>query len=152
MSDSVRDMLAREATEAEEVADAEERGERDPTPGQRPRRPREASQVYSLRLPAEAIAQLRAIAERMEEAPTALLRRFVLERLSQEARAAEPVDALTAAVDDLLPLVRRRLLEAAHGSVGAEPVTATSAAPRRTQLNLGPSRRKPTAMTREMLA
>jgi hypothetical protein len=149
-------MLEDEAAEAEEIADAEERGERESKPGQRPRSPQGASQVYSLRLPADAISQLRAMAERMDEAPTALLRRFVLERLADEARRVEPVDAVAAAVDGLLPLVRQRLLEAARGASEPENAMIASAllSPR-SGINLGPSRRRPGAAVkgrREMLA
>ncbi|MGN6331506.1 MAG: hypothetical protein ACTHOD_07620 [Motilibacteraceae bacterium] len=84
MSDDIRAMLAREADEAEAVAEAEDRGERPLAPRHRRSGPQEASQVYSVRLPREAIEQLRAVAESLGEAPTALLRRFVMERLAQE--------------------------------------------------------------------
>lgn len=96
-----RGELAREAAEAEAVAAAEERGEVAPTPGQRARRPADASQVYSLRLPAEAIEQLRGLAEARGEAPTAMLRRFVLDRLAQEqaGRAAPAAGAADVVAD-----------------------------------------------------
>lgn len=85
MSESVREMLAREAAEAKEVADAEDRDERRPTPGQRARRqPAQASQVYSLRIPVDRLTQLRRLADELGIAPTALLRQFVLERLDAE--------------------------------------------------------------------
>lgn len=38
MTESLRDILAREAEEAEAIADAEERGDVTPRPGQRARR------------------------------------------------------------------------------------------------------------------
>jgi hypothetical protein len=141
MSESVRDVLAREAAEAEAVADAEDRGEVERKPGQRARQSREASQVYSLRLPADAIAQLRSIAERLNEAPTALLRRFILERLADEGSRAEPANAIASAVDDLLPLLRQRLLEAAYEMDVPAATTASDPGPRRQGVNLGPSRR-----------
>ena len=54
--ESIWETLAREAVEAEMVAEEEERGEREPQPGRRGRRGRrgrspavEASQVYSVR-------------------------------------------------------------------------------------------------------
>jgi chemotaxis protein histidine kinase CheA len=85
MSNTVRDMLAREAAEAKAAADAEERGERQPSAGQRARRQAaEASQVYSVRIPVERLAQLRRLADERGVAPTVLLRQFVLERLDQE--------------------------------------------------------------------
>ncbi len=50
MSESVRDMLAREADEAEARADAEERGDAPPTPGHRARRSSaDPAQVYAVR-------------------------------------------------------------------------------------------------------
>lgn len=83
-------MLAREAAEAEEVAAAEARGQREPTSGQRARRQvGEASQVYSVRIPVDRLAQLRNVAAHRGVAPTALLRQFVLERLDSET--ATPV-------------------------------------------------------------
>lgn len=144
MSESVREMLAREAEEAEARADAEDRGAVTPKPGQRARPPREASQVYSLRLPSSAIAHLREIAEQTDEPPTALLRRFVLERLAHETRRQEPVDVVASAVDDLMPLVRQRLMEAAH-QVKAPPavdVVEHAKGSRSKGVNLGPARRE----------
>ena len=86
MSESMRDILAREAQEAESIADAEERGERAPAPGQRGRRQAaNPSQVYSVRIPVDRLEQLRALAAERNVAPTALLRQFVLERLDVEA-------------------------------------------------------------------
>lgn len=85
MEESVRDMLAREAAEAKAAADAEDRGEREPAPGQRARRQAaEASQVYSVRIPVARLAQLRKLADERGVAPTVLLRQFVLERLDVE--------------------------------------------------------------------
>lgn len=85
MKENIRDMLAREAAEAKTVADAEERGERTPAPSRRARRqPGEASQVYSVRIPVDRLAQLRQLADEKGIAPTVLLRQFVLERLDQE--------------------------------------------------------------------
>lgn len=89
MSESVRDMLAREAAEAEAVRDAEERGDQEPARGQRARRPAAHSSVYSLRLPTDSIMELRDVAERLGAAPTALLREWVLERLAAEAGRSE---------------------------------------------------------------
>lgn len=151
MSESVQEMLAREAAEAEAVADAEDRGEVAEKPGQRARQPSERSQVYSLRLPVSAIAHLRALAEREGEPPTALLRRFVMERLAYEMRRSEPADVVASAVDDLMPLVRQRLLEAAHEvraseAAAAEALTgatrAVEAGAVDAVVNVGPSRRR----------
>jgi hypothetical protein len=99
--ENVREMLAREATEAKDVADAEARGEREPAPGQRARRQAgEASQVYSVRIPVDRLAQLRRLADERDVAPTALLRQFVLERLDQET-AAVVTDLRTRDVNEL---------------------------------------------------
>lgn len=46
------------------------------------------SQVYSLRIPVERLEQLRNLAERHHEAPTAMMRRWVLERLERELARA----------------------------------------------------------------
>lgn len=92
MEESIRGMLAREAAEAKAAADAEERGEREPAPGQRARRQAtEASQVYSVRIPVARLAQLRKMADERDVAPTALLRQFVLERLDLETAQEQPV-------------------------------------------------------------
>jgi chemotaxis protein histidine kinase CheA len=122
MTESVREMLAREAEEAEAVADAEERGEVAPAPGQRARRqPAEASQVYSLRVPVNRIEQLRQLADEIGEAPTALMRRWVLERLAQELHERSS-PAPVADVD-----VAAELLEAASlaGAEAARQVVAS---------------------------
>ncbi len=154
MSEDVRAMLAREAEEAEAAAEAEERGEAPPRPGQRARRSKDASQVYSLRLPAEAIAQLKSLGKQLDEAPTALLRRFVLERLAQEAaRAQRQADPLAAAVEELLPLLRARLTEA--GAQVLQPARAPAATqppdyPR--EVNIGGSRRASASTRRLTLA
>jgi hypothetical protein len=146
MTERMDAFLGREAEEAEERADAEEEGLSKPLPGHRPRRSSDASQVYSVRLPHAAIAELKVIAERYNEAPTALLRRFVLERLETEARGAAPVDAVGSAVDDLLTIVRERLLEqVAALSVSTDaglPLQLTKSTPSSGVVNLGPSRRR----------
>lgn len=120
MKESIRDMLAREAADAKSVADAEERGERPPAPGQRARRqPGEASQVYSVRIPVDRLAQLRQLADERNVAPTALLRQFVLERLDVETAPVAPAElpgrdphelrlgpSRNAAAADVIPLRR----------------------------------------------
>lgn len=92
MEESIRDMLAREAEEAEAAADAREAEGRPETGGQRARaQAGEASQVYSVRIPAERLEQLRRLAEERGVRPTALLRQFVLDRLDQETA---PLDVI----------------------------------------------------------
>lgn len=50
----------------------------------RPRPPKEPSQVYSVRLPATAVEELRVLASAKGEAPTTLMREWVLERMEEE--------------------------------------------------------------------
>ena len=83
MSESVRDMLAREATEAQERADAEERGEITPAPGQHGRRrATDPSQVYAVRIPVSQLRKLREAADSLNTQPSALIRQWVIERLN----------------------------------------------------------------------
>lgn len=82
MSESVRDMLAREAAEAEEHAEAEERGEITPASGQRGRkRAADPSQVYAVRIPVSQLRKLREAADSLNMQPSALIRQWVIERL-----------------------------------------------------------------------
>lgn len=83
MSESVRDMLAREAAEAEERADAEERDEITPARGQRGRRrATDPSQVYAVRIPVSQLRKLREAADSLNMQPSALIRQWVIERLN----------------------------------------------------------------------
>lgn len=82
MSESVRDLLAREAAEAEARAEAEERGDVSPPRGQRGRkRSEDPSQVYAVRIPVSRLNEIRSLADRYGEAPSALIRQWVIERL-----------------------------------------------------------------------
>jgi hypothetical protein len=84
MSESMREILAREAAEAEARAEAEERGEAAPTPGQRGRkRAADPSQVYAVRIPVSRLRRLRELADELEIAPSALIRQWVIERLDK---------------------------------------------------------------------
>ena len=86
MTSDIRKMLDDEAREAEERAGLEEKGVVPPLPGQRARRqPSAPSQVYTIRIPLERLEELRRLAERIGEAPSALLRKWALERLDEEA-------------------------------------------------------------------
>src|SRR4051812_9127246 len=92
MNESIRDMLAREAEEAEAAAEAREAAGSAETGGQRARaHAGEASQVYSVRIPVERLEQLRRLAEERGERPTTLLRQFVMDRLDQELAPVEIV-------------------------------------------------------------
>jgi hypothetical protein len=86
MSESIREMLAREAADAEARAEAEERGEVAPTHGQRGRKhAADPSQVYAVRIPVSKLDKLRELAEQLDMAPTALIRQWVIERLDKAA-------------------------------------------------------------------
>lgn len=69
--------LDEEAARAERERDHERDYVRVPPPG-------EPAQVYSLRLPVDRLEQLRRVAARDGEAPSAMMRRWVLERLDRE--------------------------------------------------------------------
>ena len=84
MSESMREILAREAAEAEARAEAEERGDVRPEPGQRGRkRAEDPSQVYTVRIPVSRLRRLRELAEDLGIAPSALIRQWVIERLDE---------------------------------------------------------------------
>lgn len=93
MSESIREVLAREAAEAEARAEAEERGEIPAMPGQRGRRrASDPSQVYAVRIPVSRLRELRRVADELGTPPSALIRQWVLERLDDMA-AGEPGEA-----------------------------------------------------------
>jgi hypothetical protein len=94
---SIHEVLAAEASEAD--------ARRDEPPGRmyRARSTGDTSHVYTLRMPAERLAELRAVAEESGEQPSALVRRWVLERLDLE-REHQPD----------LGDVRRTLTDALH--------------------------------------
>jgi hypothetical protein len=122
MNESIRDILAREAAEAESLADDQESSGVRSSGGQRARvQTADASQVYSVRIPVDRLEQLRRLAADLGVRPTALLRQFVLDRLDQEFA---PVDVVTfperapnelrlgpsrsAPYGDVIPLAERR--------------------------------------------
>ncbi|MGH3505372.1 MAG: hypothetical protein ACRDQA_31435 [Nocardioidaceae bacterium] len=99
MSSSIRDTLAAEAAEAE--------ARRDEPPGRmhRARARGPVSHVYTVRMPVDRLAELRDVAADHGEQPSALMRRWVLERLDAE-RGRHPTltdvrRSLHAALDDL---------------------------------------------------
>lgn len=111
MSESVRDMLAREAAEAKARADAEERGEIAPAPGQRGRRrAADPSQVYAVRIPVSRLRRLREVAASRKMQPTALIRQWVIERLDElDASSTSHFDEPQAPVSGELKLGPRRV-------------------------------------------
>lgn len=109
MSESIGEVLAREAMEAEARAEAEERGDGTPTPGQRGRkRAADPSQVYSVRIPVSRLRELRQIAEQLDVQPTVLIRQWVLERLDQLAAAAAAANTEIELRGQVVRLGRRR--------------------------------------------
>lgn len=82
----------------------------------RPRAPRDPSQVYSVRIPASRIEQLRRVAQDRGIAPTTLIRHWVIERLDDAARPADT--GLNLVID-------RDLLSRASAVSGWEEVLAT---------------------------
>jgi hypothetical protein len=87
MSESIRELLAREAAEAEEHAAAEARGEVPAPPGKRAsRKASDPSQVYPVRIPVARLNELRKVAEGLGVPPTSLIRQWVIERLDDMSR------------------------------------------------------------------
>lgn len=77
---NIGDLIAAEAEHAEHHRD-----DAPTTPGyRRTRPPREPAQVYSLRVPADKLEQLRELAADKGVTPSALMRDWVLERLDAE--------------------------------------------------------------------
>jgi hypothetical protein len=102
MTESISTMLAREAEEAEARAAAEDRGDVQPTRGQRARRQAsDPSQVYTVRIPVDRLEELRRVAEQRGEAPSALLRRWALERLDSELGRDPLPDGVGEAIGDV---------------------------------------------------
>lgn len=97
MRDNITDLLAAEAEAAEQYRDEDDLG-----PTYVPRHPpRDPSQVYSVRIPVSRLEQLRQRAAEQGVAPSALMRRWVVERLdTDEGAKPKPPDfeALVAAL------------------------------------------------------
>jgi hypothetical protein len=104
----IRELLDQEGAAAEEMAEVETHMVRNRTNAKDP------SQVYSLRLPVDRIEEVRQLAISQSLAPTALLRRWILDRLDVELERrqmieAEPIYATTR--DELGNLVKELLEE-----------------------------------------
>jgi hypothetical protein len=122
VSESIGEVLAREAVEAEARAEAEERGEVTPAPGQRGRkRASDPSQVYSVRIPVSRLRELRQIADQLDVQPTVLIRQWVLQRLDQLAAASAVADTEIELRGQVVRLGRRRTRE------GADMLSASEA-------------------------
>jgi uncharacterized protein YdiU (UPF0061 family) len=106
MRETMADLLAAEAEAAEQIRDEEDLG---PTHASR-QAPKEASQVYSVRIPVAKLEQLRQRAAEKGVAPSALMRQWVIERLDADEAAKRRlphfealVDALTAVLHAVQP-------------------------------------------------
>lgn len=87
-------ILADEAEASEAMANVE-------TPMVRNRvKTKEPSQVYSLRIPVDRLEQLRQRAEQQHVAPTVLMRRWILDRLDDEAERGGRLEERRAALKD----------------------------------------------------
>jgi len=102
MSEAIEDQLARLAEESEGGRELPADLVRSTRP------PRDPSQVYSLRVPVRRLEELRRRAESEGVEPSALMRRWVLERLDQEQARGElsPAAELRGKLDQA-----RRLLD-----------------------------------------
>lgn len=88
----VSKLLAEEAAASEAAANVE-------TPMVRNRvKAKEPSQVYSLRIPMDRLEELRQRAEQQHVAPTVLMRRWVLDRLDEEAEKGSRLEERRAAL------------------------------------------------------
>jgi uncharacterized protein YdiU (UPF0061 family) len=90
----VSKLLAEEAAAAEAAAHVE-------TPMVRNRvKAKEPSQVYSLRIPMGRLEELRQRAEQQHVAPTVLMRRWILDRLDEEAEKGSRLEERRAAIKE----------------------------------------------------
>lgn len=101
MRENIADLLAAEAEAAEQHRDDDELG-----PTYRPAHPpKDPSQVYSVRIPAARLEQLRERATEKGIAPSALMRQWVIERLDADdgvKRKLPDFEALFTALGDVL--------------------------------------------------
>ncbi len=113
----MEDMTAR--LEHERELFEKDMDEEDDRPLVRPRPAKQPSQVYSIRLPVDRLAELRRYADRRGMAPTALIREWVLQRLDAAAREDELADLAASwrpdPDDESFLLVARGNLSPAHG-------------------------------------
>lgn len=115
MTNRTRDQIARAAAEAEAELAALDVDDDAVAPVRSRRQDGETSQVYSIRIPVTFSERIRVLAEARDETPSAMLRRWVLDRLEVEAagRGAEsPRSDLETLIEDALTkaLERRGLL------------------------------------------
>ena len=104
MRENIADLLAAEAEAADQLRDEDDLG-----PTYAPRHPpRDPSQVYSVRIPAGRLEQLRQRATEEGIAPSALIRQWVIERLDANGEAKPQAPDLDRLVAALLAVLRSR--------------------------------------------
>lgn len=87
-------LLADEAEASEAMANVETQMVRNRVKAKEP------SQVYSLRIPVDRLEELRQRAEQQHVAPTVLMRRWILDRLDEEAERGNRLEERRAALKD----------------------------------------------------
>lgn len=117
---SIEDLLAQEAESTETLTTTDGAYVRNRHVSKDP------SQVYSLRLPVDRIAELRQIADRSAVAPSALMRRWVLEKLDDIAEGNSRVSEMREehASEDVIVMSREEYQQHARdvASVIAESI------------------------------
>ncbi len=83
-----------EMLEAIDEAEAREQEEEREAVYRRPQRPRDPAQVYSVRVPADRLEQLREIAQRDGVSTSALVRRLVIDGIERRLGDRNEIDAL----------------------------------------------------------
>ena len=84
-----------EMLEAIDEAEAMEKEEEREAVYRRPQRPRDPAQVYSVRVPADRLEQLREMAQRDGLSTSALVRHLVIDGIERRLGAHTEIDALT---------------------------------------------------------
>lgn len=120
MAKRISDQLAELAEEAETKRDQMPVGRM-----RRRRAPRDPAQVYSVRMPADSLDELRRLAEAHHETPSGLIREWVLSRLEYERAkgASEDLAEITSAlalVAERLPEISERWQEVVRTAPGAK--------------------------------
>lgn len=112
-----------------EQAEAEDQHEDAERSYVRPARPRQPSQVYTVRVPVDRLEALRQLAGDRGENPSTLMREWVLERLDAEAAGNPPMDEMLQAVArDVSHL--RRTVESMTSGGRARTARTTAKTPR----------------------
>lgn len=106
-----------------EQAEADEEHEDAKRSYVRPPRPRQPSQVYTVRVPVDRLEALRELAGDRGENPSSLMREWVLERLDAEVAGHPPIDEMLLAVARDVSQLRRQV----EGMTGSTRTARTTA-------------------------